>query len=305
MSVPERNVSEVEDPIGQHVGQSPTPGGLRPAWYIRPVSEGRRNYSDDEVEEIFRRALERQAAAGDGFAHDELIAAAHEVGLDDDAIERAVRELEHDRTEESIRAAVTRKKRERWLRHLVTYLVIAGGFLGMHALGYVGVWAIWMAFGWGMGVALQTFGALRGATEEEVDKERKKLNRKARRAAQAKARAEAKRRKAEEKARRAKRSHHRSQIEDDLERVIEDGVSLLLSAAAKKLREATERAEPAPPRTDFERYVRAKREGRAADVHAKERPRVRVEDAAKEEARAPEGEPEETEARSRRRRRRR
>ena len=303
MSMPAPHQPPSEDPSGQGVGQLPTPGGRSPAWYIRPVSEGRRNYSDEEVEEIFRRALERQAADGDGFAHDELIAAAHEVGLDDDAIDRAVRELEHDRTEASIRDRVAKRKRERWLRHLFTYLVVAGGFLGMHALGYVGVWAIWMAFGWGMGVALQTFSTLRGPTEEEVEKERKKLNRKARRAARAKARAEAKRRKAEARARRSQRKQQRGQIEDELERVIEDGVSLLLSAAAKKLREATERAEPAPPRTDFERFVRAKKEGRSTDAYAKERPRVRVE--AEVDSREGETISEESERRERGRRRRR
>lgn len=223
-----------------------------------------RNYSDEEVEAIFRRALERQVEDEDGFEHDELVAAAREVGLSEDAIDRAVREIEGERGDEAIREKLAHRKRERWLRHFVTYFVVAGGFLGMHALGYVGAWAIWLAFGWGMGVALEAFGALRGPTEEAVRKENKKLNRKARRKAQGEARREAKRRKADERTRRRRSHEHRRGAGNELERVIEEGVTLLLSAASKRLREATAKLD-APPQTEFERYV-AKKKSEKRDV---------------------------------------
>lgn len=243
-----------------------------------------RNYSDEEVEAIFRRALERQLEGEDGFAHDELIAAAREVGLGEDAIERAVHEIESERGDEAIIARLQRKSRDGWLRHLTTYLVIAGGFLGMHALGYVGVWAIWMAFGWGMGMALHTFGVVRGPTEERVAKEKSRLNRAARRKAMAEARREAKQRKAEEISRRgAGRSRHKG-AGDELERVIEEGVTLLLTAAAKKLQRATAPIEKAP-RTEFEHYVADQKKARgvvvtpppARDAPGKTVPRARVE----------------------------
>ncbi len=220
-----------------------------------------RNYSDEEVEAIFRRALERQVEEEDGYGHEELIAAAREVGLDDDAIERTLREIDEERGEQSIRDRLAKKDRARWLNHLVTYLVIAGGFLGMHALGYAGAWTIWMAFGWGMGLALQTFSTLRGPTDEAVHKERKKLNRAARRAAQARARRDAKRRLQAERAQKRARRKRGAEAGDDLERIIEEGVTLLLGAAAKKLREATRQMEASPPRTEFERFVADKKQG--------------------------------------------
>ena len=263
---------------------SPTAADAR-AWYTPIVANEPRNYSDDEVEAIFRRALERQAATGDGLEHDDLVAAAREVGLDEGQIARAVHEMEQERGEEELRLSVRKRQRDRWLRHLITYLVIAGGALGVHLLGLTGVWAIWMALGWGAGLALHTFSVARGPSEEAIEKERSKRNRRARRAARARARAEAHRRKAEERAMRAHRRGRQSGVEDEIERVIEEGVTLLLGAAAKKLREATSKLEEPPraPQTDFERFVDAKKSGRptgqesrAPRPAAPNRPQVRV-----------------------------
>lgn len=239
-----------------------------------------RNYSDDEVEAIFRRALERQVEEGDGYGHDELIAAAREVGLDDDAIDKAVTEIEDERGEAAIYERLKKKQREAWQRHFVTYLVVAGGFLGMHALGFFGVWTIMMAFGWGMGMALHTFSAFRGPTEEDVAKERKKLNRKARRTAAAIARRDAKRRKAEAKAAKRARQGRNREAGDEIERAIEEGVTLLLSAAANKLREAAARSleppAPRPPETEFERYVADQKGGATTGSEKKKKKGVVV-----------------------------
>ena len=214
-----------------------------------------RQYSDEEVEAIFRRALERQVGEADGYGHDELVAAAREVGLSDAQIERAVGELEMQRGEEALRARVVRRQRERWVRHLATYVVVIGGLLRRHPLGVIGAVAIWAAFVWGMGLALHTFSTLRGPSEEAYAKERKRQNRKERRAAAARAREEARRR-AEEAARTRKGTG------DELERVIEEGVTLLLGMAAKKLREANqEMSRPPPPPTAFDEFVVAKKAG--------------------------------------------
>ncbi|MBX3275148.1 MAG: 2TM domain-containing protein [Sandaracinaceae bacterium] len=216
-----------------------------------------RQYSDEEVEAIFRRALERQAGEADGYGHDELVAAAREVGLSDAQIERAVGELEEQRGETALRARVVRRQRERWVRHLATYVVVIGGVLGLHALGLIGPVAIWAAFVWGMGLALHTFSTLRGPSEQAYAKERKRQNRKERRAAAARAREEARRR-IEEAARARKGTG------DELERVIEEGVTLLLGMAAKKLREANqEMSRPPPPPTAFDEFVTAKKTGAA------------------------------------------
>lgn len=226
-----------------------------------------RQYSDEEVEAIFRRALERQVADGEGYGHDELIAAAREVGLSDHQIDKAVREIEGERSAEAIYERVKKRQRERWLRHLVTYVVVIGGLLGLHALGLVGAVAIWAAFLWGMPLALHTFSTLRGPSDEAVERERKKLNRKARRKAAAIARAEARKQKEAERAARRARKAAGQEAGDEIERVIEEGVTLLLNMAAQKLREANEQmSQPPRPPTAFDDFVAAKKAGREPKV---------------------------------------
>jgi len=244
-------------------------------------SEPDPNYSDAEVEAIFRRALERQVEEEGGYGHDELVAAAREVGLDEAAVERAVAEVAAERGTEAVRAKLKKKSRERWLKHLVTYVVVAGGLLGLHALGYMGAAAVWIATLWGMGLALQTFSTLRGPSDERIAKEQRRLNRAARRRARARARAEEQRRREEERRRRIAEG----KSGDELERVIEEGVALLLSAAAKGIANAgrkmneEQRRKQRGPQTEFERYVHAKKRGQEPVVTPppKPQPRVRVE----------------------------
>ena len=268
--------------------------------YISLVA-GARSYSDEEVEAIFRRALERQAEREDGYARDELVAAAKEIGLDEEAIDRAHRELAIEASEEDIRATVTQRQRRRWARHVIAYLVIAGGFLALHGLGLVGVAAIWLAVLWGMGIAFHTASTVTGPSEKAIERERTRRNRKARRAENARARREAKRRRKAEQHRRREEAKRRPRIDDELERAIEQGVSMLLNAAARKMREA---AVQRPPSGEFARYVADKKRGgaRAAETRG---PRVRVapraEEDPAEEALSEERAQEDSRARPRRR----
>lgn len=266
------------------------------------MADGARSYSDDELAAILRRALEKQAAEGDGFGHDDLIAAAREVGLDETAVEQAISELSHERSLADIAGAIKKRRREKWLRHLITYLAVVGGLLGMHFFAGAGEWVFYVAFGWGIGLALDTYSKLRAPTDQEVHRERERLNRHERRRREAEARREAKRRKAEEKAARRSRKQQRSEASENFERVIEEGVTLLLGVAAKKLRDATAEMERKHevPNTDFGRYVAGKQaeaRGEAPREARREPARVRV-DVAEDEL-----EPDEREARRRRGRR--
>src|SRR5690349_24807864 len=97
-----------------------------------------RTYTDDEVDAILKRALERQQAQADGLGHDELVAAAKEMGLDESAIDRAVDEVEREHDARALVSEVKTRKRGRFLRHLFVFAVIVGGLLGLHAIGIVG-----------------------------------------------------------------------------------------------------------------------------------------------------------------------
>lgn len=224
------------------------------------MADEARSYSDDELAAILRRALEKQAAGQDGFGHDELIAVAREVGLDEEAVESAIAELSHERGLEAIRESIRKRRRQAWHKHLVSYLAVIGGLLGMHLVGLIGPWVFWVVFGWGIGLALDTYSKLRAPTDEEVFRERERLNRHERRRRQAEARREAKRRRAQERAARKIRRARREDAGAQLEQVIEEGVTLLLGVAAKKLREATAKMEREHrvPDTDFGRYVARK-----------------------------------------------
>jgi hypothetical protein len=239
-----------------------------------------RSYTDDEVEAIFRRAIERQQTQADGLGHEELVAAAHEMGLDDAAIGRAVREVEREHVEVEIEQQVRARKRAGWVRHLLSYLVIVGSMVGLHLLGLVGPWVWWVVFGWGAGFLLSTPGAFRAPSEKELDRAHDRRNRRERR----KAEAEERRRRTEmkrvaqmerERRRLEAAKQGRSPMESEIEHVVEEGVSLLLRLAATKLREA---AQPEEPKGDFGNFVSQQKKGRAPASRPVEAaaPRARV-----------------------------
>jgi hypothetical protein len=244
-------------------------------------SEGQR-YDDDEVEAILRRALERQMELGEKLEHEQLVEAAREVGLDDDAVARAIGEIQAERNVTEIRARLRRDRRESWTRHFGIFAIVAGGLVLLNTLGLAGGWALVIAIVWAMFVALHAIRGFRQTTDREVEREQYRLNRAARRRADALARHERARRKAEERARRAEERARRSERRrsrgngPELERVIEDGVSLLMGAIAKNLREAAQQREP---QTDFERFV-ARKKGQAHGEEERqpraEGPKVRV-----------------------------
>jgi hypothetical protein len=267
----------------------------------------RRNYSDEEVDAILRRALERQLESGDQLGHEELIAAAREVGLDEEAVERAIGDIRDERAKIDISKRLRDRRRQRWVRHLVLFAAASAGGIGLYALGLAGAWAIYLAIVWAVFVAIHAHNGLRKTTDDEVEREQARLTRHARRKAKAEARREAKRRNAEERARREEARRKRAQAGEQLDRVIEEGVTLLLNAAANKIREATTPPAAPVPRTDFERFVaRKKAEATGAPIPAapvepidrahERRMKVRVEAGAGEE---PEEELESTRSRHR------
>ncbi|MGF1467695.1 MAG: 2TM domain-containing protein [Sandaracinaceae bacterium] len=242
-----------------------------------------RLYTREEAEAILRRALEQESERSDGVGHDDLVEAAREVGLDEGAVNRAGAHVREEQGAEVLRQAVAARRRAKWLRHLVIYLAVVGGFLGLHLLGLVGAWVWWMAFGWGIGLALDTHAKLSPPSDKHVRREARRRARRRRREAQAR-RAEAER-KARLRAQ-AEREARRKKVGEDLERVIEEGVEVLLGAAANKLKSAKSTLD-GPPKTEFRRYVdRQRGRGRGcrpSDGRSAPGPHVRVDDEEPEE----------------------
>jgi hypothetical protein len=67
--------------------------------------EAKSSYTQDEVNEIVRRALDQQATDERVLSHEELVEIAAEAGIDRDALDRATTELAQQRTQERARQA--------------------------------------------------------------------------------------------------------------------------------------------------------------------------------------------------------
>lgn len=237
-------------------------------------------YSDAEVEEILRRAIERQQKDVTGVSHDDLVAAAGEIGIAAADVEAAVAEVRAGKTGEApARADVAespavvdddaaldaqdrKSRRARFTRHLATYVVVNAFLAGMNVLTGGQWWVLWVILGWGIGVALQGLGLL--LPEDPRRRERRLRRLQARRDKEA--------RRFRERDMQLQKKQTRRAREKDFERAVQEGVGLLMTAAARKIGEAVEKA----------RQAEARRDGVRVDV-GDDRVRVEVPDEEQDE----------------------
>jgi hypothetical protein len=236
-----------------------------------------RSYTRDEMEEILRRAAERTQQAEDGVRHDDLVAAAREVGIDPAAIDDALSEMGQEKNAEQASARWTREARRGFASHFSTYAIVMAFLVALNVLATPEVWwSLYVALGWGLGVAFSARRALLPPSEVQVEKmlarEEKRAVKRARREAQRQA-AEAWRtrwREMGDQARAAAEARKRrgsvlAQTEKEIDRAIEEGVNALVSALGKRAASAARtlsgevQPSAAPPRTEFEHYVAQKR----------------------------------------------
>lgn len=209
--------------------------------HTRPVAT--KTYSREEADEILRRALAQQAGtradgAAEGISHEDLLAAAKEVGISSSAIEAAAEELGESRIVEQRAELIRRRKRRAFFRHLVLFLVVnAGMFLfdwfdgGPWFFQYpLIVWSVILA-SIGMAQLTPEHDALVRRAEREIEKEQRRAAR-----------------------RRPKGTRGPfapspgagatpAQAAREFERAVQEGVSTLLSNAARAIRGVT----PADP----------------------------------------------------------
>jgi hypothetical protein len=246
-----------------------------------------RSYSDEEVREILRRAVDRDVKDVDALTHEELVDAAREIGIPAETVERAaaeideVRELRHE-----IELRRARRKR-RFLRHTATWAVVNAFLFLIDFVAPGGWWFYWPLIGWGLFLALHMLRVVLPNHEGDERAARKVVER---------------RRKRREKELAAQRRRERRRPGDAFEAAVEEGVALLLAAAARHMADARGRMEERPrppPDTELNRYI-SRQKGGPAERPAPGRVRARVgadEDAREEELEA------ERERESRRRRR--
>lgn len=218
-----------------------------------------KTYSREEADEILRRALSEQAA--DGISHDDLVAAAREVGIPEGAIEAAASQLGEHRSVKERVELLRQQKRRAFIRHLLSYLIANGGIFlfdyfdgGPWFFQYVLiVWGIFLLLLGIRQLAPEEAGLVRRA-EREIEKERRKAERQRRRAGHAPG------------------GHPEGMrgATREFEQAVQEGASALLGAAARAIRDFnpakpaqrfrandTQDEPQAPGRSDERRHRRA------------------------------------------------
>lgn len=214
-----------------------------------------RNYNDREVDAILERAL----SEGD-VDHEDLVAAAAEIGVSREAIERAADRLDERNEETELIAEAREKRKQRFKAAMMTFVIVNIFLLAVDLLTPGGPWFYWPLLSWGLLMALQGSKLLQ---PEPVPKALLKKRRKAKKEALKQA-AEDKRKK--QSAAAAKR----------FEDAVDGGVAALFEALAKQIEGVTPKTAKEPD-GEFARYV-AKKSGRGMRVEAPETPPARVAD---------------------------
>jgi hypothetical protein len=116
----------------------------------------KRTYTQEEVNEILKRAMKQQSLEKQGLSHEELVEMADEVGIDRAAVESATAEVAETRADEMARreeAAAIAEERARLFNAFAQslfYYVVMGGLLYFIDRRFSGgTWYFWvlMAFG--------------------------------------------------------------------------------------------------------------------------------------------------------------
>lgn len=190
----------------------------------------RRRYSNAEAQAILRKALGEEIE--EGLGHDELVAAACEVGLSREQVERAIAAVEVARSEEEARRGILARRRSRFTSHLVPFVAVNGFLLAINLLTSPSFW--WFLFpllGWGLGLFFHAWAALSSVvTDRQLQREFARAERSARRAA--------KQGRSQEYAQRQKERRLRlEQSAHAFGEVMEEGAAAILTRLAKELRE--------------------------------------------------------------------
>jgi hypothetical protein len=192
------------------------------------VEPGRR-YDEAEARAILDRALRRDAKQG--IEHDELVAAAREVGISEDALETALEEVEQTRAEDEARRSIIRRRRRGLANHALAYGLVCGSLTLVALLLTGGLWFLWPVILWGTGLVFHARGALQ--REVSADQLRRELRRRER-AADRERRLPGRER---PRLPAGKRHEALEQGAEQLGAAVEKGVALLMSKVAEKIQQ--------------------------------------------------------------------
>jgi hypothetical protein len=133
-----------------------------------------RQCSQEEVNAILRRALERQGSTGDAITHEELIETAKELGIEPGSLEAAIVEQRSVGEYEAARALYLVQRRQKFFEHLRSYLIVNFVLLVIDLVVTEGTWFFWPLFGWGIGVAFDAADTF-WPKEKDIDRGARRL----------------------------------------------------------------------------------------------------------------------------------
>jgi hypothetical protein len=111
-----------------------------------------REYTKEEVDAILARAIEAQRGEAAVTSHDDLVAAAREVGVPQEAIERAAQEVLAKRRDEGDVRALRARAWRGFLAHLVPYVLVNALLAFINFMTTSFPWVIIVMLGWGIGL---------------------------------------------------------------------------------------------------------------------------------------------------------
>jgi hypothetical protein len=199
------------------------------------MSGAKPTYSQEEVNEIIRRALDQQAGREGHLDHDDLVAIADEVGIDRDSLERATADLAQARERnlsqqgEAQEIAAERKiQLKRFGATLLSHAVMNAAFYFVDTRFFGGVWFKWPLLGSAILLSFRLRHVL--APHDKLLRRRRREERKR----------EKERRRAELSA--WKRRDFSKELgpsggTKEFEQVVQAGVATLLEIASRKLEE--------------------------------------------------------------------
>jgi len=110
-----------------------------------------RQYSNDEVNRIIRRALKLEQA--DTISHQDLIDTAREIGIDSEILEAAILQDQREFKKERVRKARLKRRKVGFYSHLWSYLIVNAILLLINNFTPGPCWFQWSVLGWGFGLA--------------------------------------------------------------------------------------------------------------------------------------------------------
>jgi len=181
-----------------------------------------RTYTDEQVREILRRAVERSEGTG-GIDREDLLAAAADVGIDAEAVHTAIVELERESELKEEIAKLRRERRRSLGSNFGTWAIVSSGLFGIDWATGGGWWFYWPLGGWGLLLLLELKGLLLANPSKDQEQAERRLAQRERQ------------RQREQAEQRRQHERGRRQGRGGLEGAVERGVEELLSAAARRI----------------------------------------------------------------------